>query len=172
MKIIEPCCAARHMMELRDALGKKGTADFFGYGDLSFAEILSAVMPPYSETELLIVAPAVPELAAEEIARWMRKQWARMDGRGKLDAVSRLTLITDARKKKSPVVYGWQKENPFGERMRIVSRQQEDTAIVLPDFAVFGPLNMRYAECFTATATTDPERVKELWERYAVRSDK
>jgi hypothetical protein len=60
----------------------------------------------------------------------------------------------------------WKKENPFGERLVLRDIHQEDTAILLPDFAITGPVNMRYGHHFTATATTEPEKVKALWEQY------
>ena len=166
MKIIEPCCAQRHLREVRDAIGKNGEKEFEGYGDLSLTELLPAILTRYSETEMIIVAPTMPDQAAEVITKWMRKQWARMDGKGKLDVIRHLTIIADLGRRKSPEVSRWKKENPFGERLTLIDRQQDETAIVLPDFAITGPVNMQYGENFTATATTKPERVAELWEQY------
>lgn len=162
-KLIEPCCANRHVMQLRDAIGTKGTMEIEGYGDLSLTELLPAILTRYSETELLIAAPTLPDQAAEIIDKWMRKQWARMDGRGKLDVISHLTLITDLRRRKSPMISQWQKNNPFGERLTLIDLQQDDTAILLHDFAIIGPVNMQYGYHFTATATA---QVAELWEKY------
>lgn len=163
MKLIEPCCAKRHLMQLRDALKNGGTAEIEGYGDLSLTELLPALLTRYSETELLIVAPTFPDQATEIIQTWMHKQWARADGVGNLDVIRHLTLVGDMRKKKSPMAWRWAKENPFGERLTLVNCQQADTIILLPDFAITGPVNMRYGEHFVATATSEPERVAELW---------
>lgn len=163
MKLIEPCCANRHLMQLRDALKNGGTAEIEGYGDFSLTELLPALLTRYSETELLIVAPTFPDQATEIMQTWMHKQWARADGEGKLDVIRHLTLVGDMRKKKSPMAWRWTKENPFGERLTLVNCQQADTIILLPDFAITGPVNMRYGEHFVATATSEPERVAELW---------
>lgn len=166
MKLIEPCCAERHLMQVRDAIRNGGTMRIEGYGDLSLTELLPAILTRYSETELMIVAPAFPDQAAEIVARWMRKQWARSDGKGRLDVVRHLTIVANLGRRKSPIASQWKKENPFGERLTLVDRQQADTAILLPDFAITGPVNMRYGRHFTATATTVPTRVAELWEQY------
>lgn len=166
--LIEPCCAARHLMQLRDAIGKDGTKEFGGFGDLSLTELLPAMLARYNETELLIVAPTLPDQAADVIARWMNQQWPRRDGRGKMDTISHLTVISNLSRRKSPTASQWLKDNPFGDRLTLVSKQQDDTVILLPDFAIVGPVNMRYGEPFTATATTNPERIDELWKKYSM----
>ena len=165
--MIEPCCAQRNLLRVRDAIKNGGTARFHGYGDLSLTELLPAILVRYSETELMIVAPTLPDQAAEVIEKWMRKQWARADGKGKLDVIRHLTVIANLSRRKSPVAHQWKRENPFGERLTLIDRQQADTAILLPDFAITGPVNMRYGEHFTATATTELVKVAELWERFA-----
>lgn len=167
MHIIEPCCAPRHLMKLRDAIGNNGAAEFQGYGDLSLTELLPALLTRYAETEMVIAAPSVPEQATEIIAVWMRKRWPRSDGKGKLDAIRHLTIIADLSEAKSPAASQWLRENPWGERLTLIDTVQEETAILLPDFAITGPVNMRYGNPFTATATTKPEEVKALWDRYA-----
>ena len=170
MYIIEPCCAVRQVMLLRDAIGKDGTKEFKGFGDLSLTELLPAILTRYAETDLLIAAPSLPDQAAEVIMRWMHQQWSRADGRGKLNAIRHLTIIADLSKHKSPVASGWVKDNPFGDRLTLVDKEQEDTVILLPDFAVTGPVNMRYGHEFTATATTKAEDVAALWKKYGVAS--
>ena len=167
MKIIEPCCAPRHLKELRNAIRNGGTAEFRGYGDMSLTELLPAMLTWYDDVEMLIAAPSMPEQATEIIARWMKVQWPRMDGRGKVPAIRHLTIVADLSIWKSPAASQWLKENPFGDRLTLVDRQQEDTAILLPDFAITGPVNMRYGNPFTATATTDPDAVAALWAKYA-----
>jgi hypothetical protein len=59
MKIIEPCCAQRHVKELRSAIKNGGTVEFMGHGDMSLAELLPALMTRYSETEMLDIAEKV-----------------------------------------------------------------------------------------------------------------
>lgn len=167
MKIIEPCCAQRHVKELRSAIKNGGTVEFMGYGDMSLTELLPALMTRYSETEMLIAAPSIPDQAAEAIARCMGRQWSRADGQGKLDVVSHLTIIADLSPEKSPAASGWLEDNPFGGRLTLVGKEQEDTVILLPDLAITGPVNLRYGHEFTATATTIPGEVKALWEKYA-----
>ena len=169
--LIEPCCASRQVMLLRDAIGKDGTKEFEGYGDLSLTELLPAILTRYTETEMVIVAQTLPEQATEVIGKWMRQQWSRRDGRGKLDVIRHLTIVTSLNRRKSPTAFQWMKENPFGERLTLVDRLQEDTVILLPDFAVTGPVNMRYGERFAATATADPERIAALWEQYKPAGD-
>ena len=166
MYIIEPCCASRQLMQIRDAMGRNGSVLFEGYGDMSLTELLPAIMTRYSETELLIAAPAMPDQAAEVITRWMNQKWSRSDGRGKLNAIRRLTIIADLSEEVSPVASGWLKGSPFGERLTLVDRQQADTAILLPDFAVTGPVNMRYGRHFVATATVHKDSVDSLWRKY------
>lgn len=166
MYIIEPCCAKRHLGILRDNIKNGGTAEFTGYGDLSLTELLPALLTSYGETKMMIVAPSIPDQAAESIARWMRQQWARADGRGKLDVIRHMTIVADLSENKSPVASQWLNENPWGDRLTIIDHAQEETAILLPDFAITGPVNLRYGRNFTAEATTDPERIKALWEKF------
>ena len=166
MHLIQPCCAQKHLSELRSILKKNDTTEIEGYGDLSLAELLPALVTHYNGVDLLIAAPAVPDQAADAIRSCMRKEWALIDGSGMIPHITHLTIVTSLNRKKSPEVSHWKKENPFGDRLTLIDRQQDETAIVLPDFAITGPVNMQYGERFTATATTKPERVAELWEQY------
>ena len=167
MKLIEPCCAERHVRELRDALKDGGSREIEGYGDLSLSELLPAILTRYYETEVLIAAPSVPDQAAETIATWMRRSIARMDGKGRLNYIARLTVVAGLSPELSPMASGWLRENPFPGRLTLIDSAQEDTALLLPDFAITGPVNMRYGRRFTATATTVREQVKGLWARFS-----
>ena len=166
MYIINSCCAKRDLMLLRDSIAKGGSAQFNGFGDLSLTELLPAILTRYSETELLIAAPSMPDQAAEIIRKWMMQQWSRRDGSAKLDVISHLTIIAGLNDGHSPMVSEWLKDNPFGDRLTLVDKRQEDTAILLPDFAITGAVNMRYGHNFTATATTVADEVKALWDRF------
>ena len=166
MHLIEPCCAQRHVKELRSAIRNGGTAEFEGYGDMSLTELLPALLTRYSETELLIAAPSLPDQAAEVIGRWMNRQWSRADGQGRLDVIRRLTLIAGLSAEKSPTASLWLKDNPFGDRLTLVDKEQEDTVILLPDLAITGPVNLRYGHHFTAKAIGRPEDVAAIWEKY------
>lgn len=166
MHLIQPCCAQKDLRELRDSIAKGGTKKFEGYGDLSLSELLGPLLTRYSEVEMTIVAPSLPDQAAEIINKWMGRQWSRMDGKGKLDVIRHLTVIARLEKEKSAVIAAWLKGNPFGDRLTLVDIEQDDTVILLPDFAVTGPVNMRYGRHFVATATSDPETVKGLWDKY------
>ena len=166
MKLIEPCCAPRHLREVRDAVGTSGTTLIEGYGDLSLTELMPALLTRYAETEMMIVAPALPDQAAEIIQTWMQKQWARSDGQGKINVIAHLTIVSELTKRKSPLAAGWLKENPFGERLTLFDVKQTETAILMPDFAIDGPVNMRYGNHFVATATGKKEDVNALWEKY------
>lgn len=159
------------LSRLRDAIRNNGKKDFGGYGDMSLTELLPAILTRYSETEMLIAAPSLPDQAADIIYRWMKRQFGRMDGRGKVDVVKHLTIVADLGEALSPKAHAWLSDNPFGDRLTLVDRQQPDTAILLPDFAITGPVNMRYGYHFVATATTIPEDVCALWARYKGMAD-
>ena len=165
-KLIEPCCAGRHMLSVRDAIGTKGTMEIEGYDDLSLTELLPAILTRYAETELMIVAPTLPDQAAEVIATWMRRTIARMDGNGRLNYIRRLTIVSDLSETASPDASAWLNENPYGERLVLHDMRQDATAILLPDFAIEGPVNMRYGKHFTATAYGKRKDVDGLWEKY------
>lgn len=172
MHIIQPCCAKKHVMEIRDAIGRNGMTLFEGYGDLSLTELLPAILTRYAETEMLIAAPSLPDQAAEAVATWMKRQWARADGNGKIDVVSRMTVIADFGPGASPRASGWLRDNPFGGRLTLVDVRQDDTVLLLPDFAVVGPVNMRYGGHFIATATTRPAQVADLWAMFRALADR
>ena len=160
------------MKELRSALATKGPQSFEGYGDLSLAELLGALLPRYSETEMLIAAPSFPDQAAEAVARWLRKQFARMDGSGKYDIIRHLTIVSDLSEVSSPLASQWLKDNPFGGRLTLVDYLQKDTVILLPDIAITGPVNMRYGYNFTAKATQQQEDIDALWQEYGIPKEK
>jgi hypothetical protein len=165
-KLIEPCCAGRHMLSVRDAIGTKGTMEIEGYDDLSLTELLPAILTRYAETELMIVAPTLPDQATEVIATWMRRTIARMDGNGRLNYIRRLTIVSDLSEAASPDASAWLKDNPYGERLTLHDMRQDATAILLPDFAIEGPVNMRYGKHFTAMAYGKREDVEGLWTKY------
>lgn len=162
MFLIEPCCAPKHLLALRESLGANGTALFHGYGDLSLAELLPALLIRYCETEMMIVAPSLPDTAAETLKGVMRMQRAKMAGKGNLDVINSLTLVTDLTDKRSPLASAWLKENPFCGRMMLKDVQQNDTAIILPDIALCGPINLTYGGHFTAMATTSEKTIAAL----------
>lgn len=165
MHIIEPCCSNKHLRQLRERIGSDGTEEFMGYGDMSITELLPAMVTYYTQTRLLIAAPSIPDQAAEAIAWVMRRSLARMDGKGNVDVVTRLTIVTDM--ERSPMVRLWLKDDTFKGRLRVIDVKQEDTAILLPNFAVSGPVNMRYGYEFIATATTNAETIEKLWEKFS-----
>lgn len=166
MFLIEPCCAPKHVSELVKRVGEGGTVLWHGYGDLSLSELLPAVLRRYAETEVTLVMPWLPDALAEIIAKWMRKQWARMDGKGSINVISHMTLIADIRESRSPLASQWLKENPFGERLTLRSVQQNDTAIVLPGMAWYGPVNITYGAHFTAIVTKNASTIAGLREMY------
>lgn len=165
-KLIQPCCAQKQLRELRNILEKEGTAQMEGYDDLSLTELLPALLIRYSNAELLIAAPSLPDQAAEIIATWMRKQYARMDGCGNVNAIAHLTIVSDLSEAASPDASAWLKDNPYGERLTLHDIRQDATAILLQDFAIEGPVNMRYGKHFTATAYGKHEDVEGLWTKY------
>lgn len=162
MYLIEPCCSQKHLRQLRDGLGKDGTAFFHGYGDLSIAELLPPLLTHYTETDMMIVAPYLPDAVAEVIIKWMRKQWARVDGSGKMNVISHLTLVADLSERRSPMASAWLNKNPFGDRMTLKNIQQNDIAILLPDIALCGPMNLTYGGHFTAMATKNARTIETL----------
>ena len=166
MHLIEPCCAPKHLLALRESLGENGTAFWHGYGDLSLAELLPALLIRYCETEMTLVAPLLPDVAAETVQCALRRTRARMDGKGNLNAVAHLTLITDLSEKRSPLASTWLKENPFGGRLTLRNVQQNDTALLLPDLALYGAINLQYGHHFTAMATKNARTIAALRSGY------
>ncbi len=166
MYLIEPCCAKAHFRELRDSIAGGGTKQFMGYGDLSIYELLPAMLLRYDQTEMMILAPTLPDLAAEIIAICMNQQRSLRNGKGNVDVINHLTVIADISSDSSSQAALWLKKNPFGNRLTLIDRQQPDTAVLLPDIAVYGPINLRYGNSFTATVTTEQDTVDGLWVRY------
>lgn len=172
MRIIEPCCATKQFMFLRDAIGNKAKTQFKGFGDLSLTELLPALLTRYSETTMMIVAPSIPDQAADIIYTWLSRTWARMDGKGRLNVLSKLTIIADLSEEASPAVNLWLTNNPFPDRLVLVNKAQDDTALLLPDIAITGPLNFRYDKEFVCDVTAIPEEVSALWKTYSKLSKK
>lgn len=154
------------MADLRKAIRNGGRDKIQGYGDMSLTEMLPALLTSYNETEMLVAAPAIPDQAAEIIETWMRWQWARVDGKGKINVLTHLTIVADLSEDMSPKASQWLKENPFCDRLTLINKAQDDTALLLPDIAITGPLNLRYGQNFVCDVTTIPEQVRNLWERY------
>ena len=143
-------------MFLRDAIKNKAKTQFKGFGDLSLTELFPAMLTRYSETTMMIVAPSIPDQAADIIYTWLRRTWARMDGKGRLNVLSKLTIIADLSEEASPTANLWLTNNPFPDRLVLVNKAQDDTALLLPDIAITGPLNTRYATEFDCDVTTIP----------------
>ena len=155
------------MSDLRKALKQGGRDQIRGYGDMSLTELLPALLTSYNETELMIVAPVIPDQAAEIIRTWVKWQWVKVDGSGKIYALTHLTIIADLSPEQSPMASEWLKENPFSDRLTLVDKAQDDTALLLPDIAITGPLNLRYGQNFTCDVTTVQEEVDALWKQYS-----
>ena len=151
---------------LMDMLGDDGTVLFEGYGDLSVSELLSVILPAYSETDMTVVAPSLPDHAAKALCYWMKKKWATVDGR-LADVIGRLTVVANLSERRSPAASGWTACNPFPGRLVTRSVHQNDTAIILPDLAIYGPVNMTYGGHFTASVTRDAGIIGELRDTYA-----
>jgi hypothetical protein len=162
MHLIQPCCSQKHVGQLIHSLGDGGTALWHGMGDLSLVEVGDALFFRYSEADALVACPSVPDLVADLLMRWLRKTWATRDGKGSIPVFSRLTLIASLSEKRSPVASQWLTDNPFPERLVLRNVQQNNTAIILPDVALFGPVNLAYGGHFIATATRDQKMIEEL----------
>ena len=165
MQIIEPCCTQKNWPELRKKIGNDGTTFFHAYGDLSIAELLPVMLTRYTDVRMTIVCPSLPNAAAEVLLTWMNKKWARQSG-GDVNVISSLTLITDLRARKSPDASKWVQENPFPGRLMLHNIQQNDTAILLPDIALFGNINMAHNGHFVALATSNQKVISNLSEVY------
>lgn len=166
MFLIEPCCTQKQIPALYSKLGEDRTTFFHGYGDLSIAELLPVFLTRYSETELTIVAPFLPDRAAKVLQKIMEKTNLTSNGKDKKNAIRRLVLVTDLRKKKSPIASQWLSENPFGERLVLKNIQQNDTVIMFPDIALYGPVNLIYGGHFTGIATKNKKTISTLREVY------
>ena len=166
MFLIEPCCTQKHWPAFRKKLGTDGTAFFHGYGDLALGDLLPVILPRYPEAEMTLVCPSLPDRATEVLMRWMRKTWAKADGKGNIDAISSLTIITDLREQKSPIASHWLKENPFPIRLLPYNVSQNDTALIFPDLAIYGNINLAHNSHFTAMATKDARIINDLRQTY------
>ncbi len=144
------------------AIDDGGSAMFQGYGDLSMAELLPAIVTHYSGSDVMLIAPSVPDMVAEVINTWMTRQWARMDGSGNMNVIAHLTIVSDLSERRSPMASEWVSKNPFGERMTLKNVQQNDTAILLPDIALWGSMNLNYGGHFTALATKNARTIETL----------
>ena len=162
--LLEPCCIQRQLSDLCRAIKDGGEAEFNYYGDLSLTELLPALLERYNKTRLLIVAPSIPDTAAEVIASWARRQWKRMDGSGSFYALQHITIVTSLAA--SPAVGSWLEKNLFGDRLTVVDANQGEHIIALHNLAISGFRNMRYGENGTAVITTEPEKIESLWEKY------
>lgn len=165
MMLIEPCCVQKLIPQLREKLDGGGTTFIHGRGDLSIAELLPELLLPHTEAELMIVAPGVPDIAARTIESLMDRRMPQ-PGKGQVWLVKQLTLITNLKKNPKYISAGWLKENPFGERLQLKHCQQNDTAILLPDMAIVGPVNMAYNGHFTAIATRRKRTIEDLRATY------
>ena len=167
MFLIEPCCTQKHWPELRKQLGDGGTMSWEGYGDLSIAELLPVILAHYTEVEMMLAAPSIPNRAAEVLAYWMRRRIVTIDGKRNVLVLSRLTIVADLSEKRSPLASTWLKKNPYGERLVLKNVQQDETALILPDIALYGPFNLTYGQRFTATATKNAKTIAEMRKAYA-----
>lgn len=166
MHLIQPCCTQRHWPELRSKLKDNGTAFFHGYGDLSLTELLPVILITYAETDMLLVCPTLPDHTAETLLYWLRRELTRMDGRSKFHVVRTLTIITNLSEKKSPLASTWLTNNPFPDRLTLCNKQQNDTALILPDLAIYGAFNLAYNGHFTAIATKNAGMIESLRSTY------
>ena len=114
----------------------------------------------------MLFRSAIPDQAADIIYEWMRRTWGRMDGKGRMNCLHKLTIIANLGDSASPKVSQWVKSNPFPERLVLVDKAQTDTVLLLPDLAVTGPLNFRYGEHFVCEATAIQGEVDALWKSY------
>lgn len=166
MFIIEPCCTQKQIPILRRKLGTDGTMFFHGYGDLSLDELLPVLLTRYSEADLMVVAPTLPNASAKVLKKLMERQWPTLDGKNRLNGIGHLTLLTDLRKSRSPMASSWLEENPFPDRLTLLSAQQNDTAVILPDIALYGNMNFAYGGHFSGIATKRMKTIAELREMY------
>lgn len=167
MYTIEPCCAERQLQALRRIIDGGGRDEIRGFADMSLTELMPALLTRYSETEMLIAAPGIPNQAAEIISRWVCWKWARADGKGTIDVVKRLTVIADLSASRSPMASDWLQDNPYEGSLTLIDKAQEDTAILLPDIAITGPMNLQYGRNFVCSVTTIQEEVDALWKQYS-----
>lgn len=167
MTLIEPCCTQKHWPEIRRKAGAGGTTPFHGYGDLSIAELFPVLMTGYINTDMTIVCPVLPNAAVEVLKRWMEKSRASANGKERINVIRSLTLITDLRPKKAHEASKWLKENPWPDRLTLYNVQQNDTAILLPDIAIFGNINLSHNGHFVALASTSQGFINNLRQTYA-----
>lgn len=152
MNLIEPCCTQKHWPEIRRKIGNDGTTFFHGYGDMSINELFPVLFVRYSGVNMTIVSPNLPNVASGILKHWMDKP----------DTIRQLTLITNLNTKKSPNASKWLKDNPWPGRLILHNIQQNDTAILLPEIAIYGAINLANSGHFTALATTNQKVIQNL----------
>lgn len=167
MTLIEPCCTQKHWPEILRKAGNGSTTPFHGYGDLSISELFPVLLARYVETDMTMVCPVLPGAAVQVLKKWMEKSRSSADGKERLNVIRSLKLITDLRPKKSGEAAKWLKENPWPGRLTLCDVQQNDTAILLPDFAVFGNVNLAHNGHFVALASTSKGFINSLQQTYA-----
>ncbi len=173
MITIEPCCANKHWKQVLKELEMKKTVLVNGYGDMTLTELLPEVLQRYSEADVLMALPTVPEQMRTLVGRMLRRTWALAQG-GNVDVVRRLRLITDARASKSPGLVEWAQGQ---ERLRLANAQHNDTLIIVHNgnpqgecaLAIMGPVNMVPCGQWTAMVTRDPVLLAELRAEMVVR---
>ncbi len=166
MTLIQPCCAPKDLLQLRHVLGEDGTTLWHAYGDLSLSELLPPLLTRYNEVEILLVTPSLPDAAAVVVRRMMQQQFPSRDGNVLHHTIAHMTLISRFTERQSPLASTWMSTTPFGERLTTKNVQQNDTAILLPDIALWGPINLTYGGHFTAMATKNARTIAALREGY------
>ena len=166
MYIIEPCCTQKHWPALLQRLKGDDIIFFHGYGDLSLSELLPVILTAYNEIDMVLVSPSLPDSTARVLISWMRKQWARMDGKGSLNVIGHLTIVTNLNKEKSPLASTWQDKSIFGPRLQLRNVQQNDTALIFPDLAIYGNINLSYGGHFSAIVTRNARIIQSLRSLY------
>ena len=164
MFLIEPCCTQKHIPALYDRLGNDGTTFFHGYGDLSLAELLPPLLARYTGAEMLLAAPSLPNGAAKALRAAMETRWGSPSGDA--FAIGRMTIVTDLRSRKSPMASAWLSGNPFPGRLELRDVQQNDTAVILPDIALYGCVNLVYGGHFSGIATRRARTIGTLREMF------
>ena len=112
------------------------------------------------------VAGGGHEHTAARVIERLMDQKLPMKGRGQVPLIKQLTIVANLKKNSKYLSAGWVKENPWGERLQLKHCQQNDTAILLPDMAIIGPVNMAYNGHFTAVVTRRKKTIGELRATY------
>ena len=168
MLTIEPCCTQKHWPKILHNLKDTSYVYFEGYGDMTLNELLPVVFDGFSDADVMLAVPVMPERLISTLRELTKRSWANPSGRGSVPLIKRFRIITDARSTKSPGVLDFCRElRSQCAGSGVASLQQNDTIIIVRDaystIMIFGSVNSRPSCQWTAFVTNDQGHIADVW---------